>query len=106
MKPTAKLFGVCLMICGVYCMLLTTVSGQTFTATLTGTVIDQTGAAVANVKVTATNQGTNLEYKTQTNAAGIYTIPFLPVGNYVISVEATGFKKMVSESIKFEVNQV
>ena len=34
-----------------------------------------------------------------------YTIPFLPVGDYVVSVEATGFKKIISNPIKLEVNQ-
>jgi hypothetical protein len=86
-------------------MLMISASAQTFTATVTGTVSDPQGAAVPGVKVVATNQGTRLEYTAQTSGAGVYTIPFLPVGNYVISVEATGFKKLVSNEIKLEVNQ-
>jgi hypothetical protein len=72
---------------------------------VTGTVSDPQGAAVPNVKVVATNQGTKLEYTAQSSAAGVYTIPFLPVGVYVLSVEATGFKKLVSNQITLEVNQ-
>jgi Carboxypeptidase regulatory-like domain len=78
---------------------------QTYTATLTGNVSDPQGAAVPNVKVTATNQGTGLAYNAQTSDTGVYTIPFLPVGTYVISIEATGFKKLVSNEIKLEINQ-
>ncbi|MFN7945284.1 MAG: TonB-dependent receptor [Blastocatellia bacterium] len=78
---------------------------QTFTATLTGTVTDSGGAALPNVKVVATNQGTRLEYTAVTSASGIYTVPFLPVGTYVVTVEATGFKKLVSNEIKLEINQ-
>lgn len=85
--------------------LISTAMAQTFTATLTGTVSDPQGASVPNVRVVATNQGTKLEYTAQSSDSGVYTIPFLPVGNYVISVEATGFKKLVSNEIKLEVNQ-
>jgi hypothetical protein len=78
---------------------------QTFTATLTGSINDQAGSALPNAKVVATNQGTKLEYTATTTESGVYTLPFLPIGTYVISVEANGFKKLVSNEIKLEVNQ-
>nr|MCU0239137.1 TonB-dependent receptor [Pyrinomonadaceae bacterium] len=79
--------------------------GQTFTATLTGTVSDSNNAVVPNAKVTATNQATKNTFTAQTNSSGNYTIPFLPIGEYIVSVEAKGFKKVVSSAIKLEVNQ-
>jgi hypothetical protein len=82
-----------------------TVLGQTYTATLTGTVVDPGGASVPRVKVVATNQGTKLDYNAETSDAGVYRISFLPIGPYVVTVEATGFKKMVSKEIQLEVNQ-
>ncbi|HKX28066.1 MAG TPA: TonB-dependent receptor [Blastocatellia bacterium] len=105
MKSAAKQLLGCLAACVLFSVLSITALGQTFTATLTGTIVDPNGAAVAGVKVTVTNQGTRLAYPTQTDAAGLYTIPFLPVGNYVIIAEATGFKRLVSAPIKLEVNQ-
>ncbi|MFN7624746.1 MAG: carboxypeptidase-like regulatory domain-containing protein, partial [Acidobacteriota bacterium] len=87
-------------------MMLTTAWGQTYTATVTGTVTDPQGSTIAGAKVVAINQGTKLEYAVQTNAAGVYTIPFLPIGSYVLSAEATGFKKLVSSDFKLEVNQI
>ena len=80
--------------------------GQTVTATLTGTVSDQSGALVPNVKVLATNQGTKIEHTAQSNDAGFYTIPFLPIGEYVVTAEISGFKKLVTNPIKLEVNQI
>ncbi len=80
-------------------------AAQTFTATLTGTVSDPSGGALPNAKVIVTNQGTKLDYTTTTTDAGIYTLPFLPVGAYVISVEASGFKKLVSNELRLEINQ-
>jgi hypothetical protein len=106
MKAIGKRLWAGLAAVGLLLGLSLTASAQTYTATLTGTVTDENGATVPNVRVVATNQGTNLEYTAETSDAGVYTIPFLPVGGYVITVEATGFKKLVSNEIKLEVNQV
>ncbi len=57
-----------------------------------GTVTDQTGAAIANAKVTVTNPATNLNIATTTNASGNYTVKEIPVGTYKLTVEAPGFK--------------
>lgn len=109
MKPKARSLGTALAAVGLLlalmAMMMTTALAQTYTATVTGTVADAQGAAIAGAKVTAINQGTKLEYTAQTSDSGVYTIPFLPVGNYVISIEASGFKKLVSNEIKLEVNQ-
>src|SRR5882724_4560257 len=59
---------------------------------LSGTVTDPSGAAVANAKVTITNQATNLSVTVMTGASGAYTANQLPIGTYNISVEAAGFK--------------
>jgi len=105
MKSAAKLLRICLLVFGLSFMPLSSAASQTYTATVTGTVSDPQGAAVPGVKVVATNQGTKLEYTAQTSEAGVYTIPFLPIGVYVLTVESTGFKKLVSNEIKLEVNQ-
>ena len=82
-----------------------TIYGQTYTATLTGTVVDPGGAAVPKVKVVAVNQATKLENTAETTDAGLYRIPFLPIGTYVVTAELAGFKKVVSSAIQLEVNQ-
>jgi Carboxypeptidase regulatory-like domain len=78
---------------------------QTYTATLTGTVVDPGGAAVPKVQVVAVNEATKLEYKTETSDAGVYRLPFLPIGTYVVTAELAGFKKVLSSAIQLEVNQ-
>ncbi|MFN0110625.1 MAG: carboxypeptidase regulatory-like domain-containing protein [Blastocatellia bacterium] len=105
MKATANSLKAGLAVVGLLMAMMATGLAQTYTATVTGNVTDQQGAAVANAKVTAANQGTKLDYTATTSDTGVYTIPFLPVGNYVITVEASGFKKIVSNEIKLEVNQ-
>src|SRR6202020_1258942 len=57
-----------------------------------GVVTDPSGAAVANAKITITNQGTGLDVTATSNATGAYQVSELPPGTYKIAVEAAGFK--------------
>src|SRR5215470_18640208 len=57
-----------------------------------GTVTDPTGAAIAGAKVTVTNLGTNLSQTVASNSSGLYTARELPIGEYKLTVEASGFK--------------
>ncbi len=63
------------------------------TATLVGTVTDNTGGVIANVAVTATNVDTQVVTRGLTNAEGAYYLPFLNVGSYRLTMEAPGFKR-------------
>jgi Carboxypeptidase regulatory-like domain len=66
---------------------------------ITGIVKDATGAVVPGVRVTAIHLATNANYKASTTAAGDFTVPDLPVGNYQLRVESTGFKTEVANDI-------
>jgi hypothetical protein len=79
---------------------------QTITGSVTGTVTDTTGAVMPGVKITATNTATAMTFPAETNAAGVYNILFLPVGDYTVSAERAGFKKAVLGPFKLEVNQI
>jgi hypothetical protein len=76
--------------------------GQSTTA-LNGTVTDATGAVVVNAKVVVTNQGTGVNSVAQTDPAGAYLFPSLPIGTYRIQVTAPGFQSSVISSLKLEV---
>ncbi len=77
--------------------------GQSTNASLTGTVIDPTGAAVPSVQVTAQNQQTGISMTNATNEAGVYFFPSLQPGIYRLTVEATGFRKYVLSDINVAV---
>jgi len=80
-------------------------SSQEVTASITGTVTDPTGAAVSGAKVTATDVQRGVPYSTQTNTAGVYDLPRLPVSTYDVNVEMTGFQTVVQKGIVLELNQ-
>jgi hypothetical protein len=73
------------------------------TAALNGTVTDATGAIVPNAKVVATNQATGVESATQTDTAGAYLFPSLPIGIYRIQVTAPGFQSAIVSNLKLDV---
>ena len=72
------------------------------TGSLSGTVVDQGGAAVLGAKVTATNTETGLNRNATTDAEGRWTINVLPVGSYKITIEAQSFKKANWENVLVE----
>jgi hypothetical protein len=73
---------------------------------LVGTVTDTSGAAVPNVKVTATNADTNtLVRETVTSTEGIYTMTLLPPGRYNLAAEAASFRRSVQNGIELQTNQ-
>jgi hypothetical protein len=76
-----------------------TASTQTFRGGIVGTVVDSTGASVADAKVTATNTGTGLVRDTVTGADGNFAFPELPLGDYSISVTKQGFRTQTATSI-------
>jgi len=67
-------------------------AAQTATARVEGIVTDSTGGALPGTTVTATNVGTNAIRVDVADRSGAYTITALPVGNYRILVELSGFK--------------
>jgi hypothetical protein len=91
------------------CLLATAVavcvSAQDTSATIGGTVLDPSGAAVAGAKITITNTDRNLVIReVTTETAGTYSAPLLPIGNYSLNVEAKGFKSQTRTGIVLNVN--
>lgn len=82
------------------CLVLTfsarTASGQAITGTMTGGVLDSSGAAIAGANVTARNTDTGVTYRTTSGTLGFYNIAFLPPGRYDVTAESKGFKTTLS----------
>jgi hypothetical protein len=83
----------------------TAVLAQTVTGSVTGTVLDPSGAVVPGASVVAINVSTGVHTPTTSNAAGAYSIRFLPIGSYTLEVTATGFSKLDIPQFALEINQ-
>lgn len=68
-------------------------------ASVTGHIIDSSGAAVgeATIKMTSTTTGT--VYTAGSDSAGLYQFPFVSIGTYALTVEKQGFKKYEQSGI-------
>ena len=74
-------------------------------ARLTGSVTDQGGAAVPDVKVTLENTGTGLSQTVETDSTGIYALNSLPPGQYTITATRDGFASLTETGIGLTVAQ-
>jgi len=79
--------------------------GQSTYGTLTGTVVDATGAAVPRAKVTLINTATEEKQIESTGDTGLYSFVNLNPAQYRLEVEAAGFKHINRENIVIEVQQ-
>jgi hypothetical protein len=75
------------------------------TGTIQGHVADQTGAAIANAKVTVRNESTGEQRSTLTADSGLYVAPSLPVGRYDVTVEAPGLQLAKVAGLVLEVGR-
>jgi hypothetical protein len=92
-------------IIGLCVMLGQPLLGQVASSTaLVGTVSDGSGATIAGASVVAVQEDTKVAYKGVTTASGDYTLPYVAVGTYTISVESAGFEKFVHTNVLVEVN--
>lgn len=65
--------------------------GQSPTATLSGTVMDESGAVIPAVNLTLLNLSTALQRHATTDEAGTYIVPLLPPGRYNMTAQRDGF---------------
>ncbi len=74
-------------------------------ANIVGTVTDPSGAVIPDVQVTVSNADRGFNRRVTSDAAGEYTAPRVPIGNYIITLEKTGFQKLVRSGITVQVGQ-
>ena len=73
--------------------------GQAGSGDLTGEVRDASGGLLAGAKVTLRRSDTQETYATVSTVGGVYSFSGLKPGGYAVSVELTGFKKLLREGI-------
>ena len=77
---------------------------QAVTGTLLGNVSDGTGGTLPGATVTATETKTNVSRTVVSNEAGYYSFSSLLNGTYTVTAELQGFRKVVRENVKVDVN--
>jgi hypothetical protein len=77
---------------------------QLDTASIVGTVLDPSGAAIPGAAVVIENQGTRAAWRITASGEGAFVAPVLPVGGYRVTVSASGFKTRTVESYTLRVS--
>src|SRR5207249_7762157 len=82
---------------GLVCMMLCVAGGrpahaQILSGSLSGKVVDETGALVAGAGVSLTNEASKDVRRTRTNGEGFFTFAGVPPGSYAVRIELAGFK--------------
>ena len=111
MRFQAKAYTLCSSLFTILLLMLTMAiprvsSAQGITGSITGTVTDQTGAAVTGATVTALEAGTNGIHTVTTSDIGSYTISNLPPGQYTVTVSKGNFKNFKQTNITLQINQI
>ncbi len=74
-------------------------------STIVGVALDPSGAPVPAAEITATELQTNQVYRATASASGDFSIPYLPIGKYVVSVRKEGFKTARTEEFELSGSQ-
>src|ERR1035437_773459 len=101
-----RVFGESLLLSVVFLATAAVAYSQISTGTITGTIIDPSGAAIPGVQVTIVQTETNFESRATANSEGIYRVQSLLPGTYRITFEAAGFKRMVLDGTILRVGDV
>ncbi len=78
---------------------------QEFRASISGHVLDASGAAVPQAKIQATNLDTKEVFNAVTDNSGSYTVPLLRPGQYKLTITASGFKQYVRDNLTLQIGQ-
>jgi hypothetical protein len=78
---------------------------QEVTATIVGTITDQSGAPIKGATVIATDTERGTAYSATTNDSGSYNLTRLPVGSYSVKVSAPGFQTAIHPAFTLVLNQ-
>src|SRR6266849_6046201 len=79
---------------------------QVLYGSVSGTIADQTGAAVPKAHVVVTNRATSIQRETDADENGHYLITDLPPGSYDLKATATGFKPLTQTNLTVTANTI
>src|SRR5262245_36694455 len=72
-------------------------------SSISGTVNDPNGEVVSGATVMVKNVATSAEFRATSSGSGVYTVPSLDSGTYLVTASATGFKQAVGKDVKLDV---
>src|SRR4051812_41015576 len=87
-------------------LLCSAAQAQTSRGTVTGTVLDASGAAIAGTHLTLTGANTGIRLLAKSNEAGVYRFDALDLGVYDLQVTHAGFRTYVGAGLRVEAGRI
>jgi carboxypeptidase family protein len=91
------------ILAGTMALITAPASSQMNTAAIAGQVKDPTNAVIPGATVVGTHVATQQKFSAITNDSGLFHLPQLPLGEYTLTVVATGFKQAVQDHVVLHV---
>jgi len=79
--------------------------GGSATSTISGTVVDSSGAAIPGASIEAKNPANGTVYSAVSSSTGTFTLPAVASGSYTVTVSLQGFKTVVLNNVAVNVGQ-
>ena len=79
-------------------------AAQSDRGSISGTILDSSGAVVSGAEITATGAATGAVYKTTSTSTGAYRIPDMQTGEYNLTIKAQGFKTSEQKGVVVQIN--
>jgi len=100
---------ICTIATGMTLMLILLFTGtasfaQSNAATLTGTVLDKTGAVIPMAKIVVTDEASGVARSTLTDEQGFFSMVGIPVATYDVEVSASGFNSLLRKGVIVHIN--
>ena len=95
-----RLIAVCIVL---LCLFSAAVFAQTSGSSLGGRVVDDSGASLPGVTITATNPATGISRVVVSGSDGAFLFPSLPVGTYRVVGELSGFSTVTVDNVVLNV---
>ncbi len=83
----------------------TSLSAQESRGTIAGRITDPSGSALPGVEVRALNTQTGASVATRSNAAGLFSMPYLLPGVYQVSAQLAGFSRLERKGVEVRVSE-
>ncbi|HEY7617684.1 MAG TPA: carboxypeptidase regulatory-like domain-containing protein, partial [Terriglobales bacterium] len=106
MHPTTSSWATRCLVALLWLVSCTFAVAQSTGGRILGRVADPSGAVVAGVNISLTNEATGVSRTGKSNADGDYVFVEVQPGSYALSFEQKGFKTKVQRNVKVDVNQV
>lgn len=95
----------CLLLIALLALSQRSAQAQVDQGTITGTITDAQGSAIANAEVTVTNVDTAFTLTDKADAKGVYTFSPIKIGNYIVKATSPGFSTTQQDKVVVNVGE-